>query len=140
VKWIGIGVGALIVLVGVYVFYVLTIANPRVAAELRNAPAGERAGKVMLLTLPSGKTLPVNYLREGDVVYAGADGPWWREIRGDGASVTLLVMGETLQGRATAVEDDPTRTHDVFSRLRPSAPSWLPDWANGVLVQIELER
>lgn len=139
-KWIGIGVGALIVLVGVYVFYVLTIANPRVAAELRNAPAGERAGKVMLLTLPSGKTLPVNYLREGDVVYAGADGPWWREIRGDGASVTLLVMGETLQGRATAVEDDPTRTHDVFSRLRPSAPSWLPDWANGVLVQIELER
>ena len=38
-------------------------------------PQGERAKKVMLSTLPSGCTIPVNYLREADGVYAGSDGP-----------------------------------------------------------------
>ena len=48
--------------------------NPGVAEELRAEPDGDRAQKVMLLTLPSGREIPVNYLREGDRVYAGADG------------------------------------------------------------------
>ena len=121
-------------------FVLLTqLANRSVTRELRDLPQGERATKVMLLTLPSGRTIPVNYLREADVVYAGSDGRWWRELRGDGAPVALEVRGEALRGHARAIENDSARTQDVFARLRPTAPSWLPDWLNGVLVEIRLD-
>ena len=100
---------------------------------MREQPNGERARKVMLIKLPSGRTIPVNYLREGDVVYAGADGRWWHELRGDGATVELFVRGETLSGRARAIEDDPDHRAAVFSRLRPTAPKF-----TGTLVQVDL--
>jgi hypothetical protein len=93
----------------------------------------------MLLTLPDGRTLPVNYLREGDKVFAGADGRWWRAFREGDVPVTVLVKGETLSGRASAVLDDPEYTEDVFSRLRPTVPKWLPDALNGVLVVVTLD-
>jgi hypothetical protein len=133
-KYVVIGVGAAVVLVVSYLTYAALIANPRVARELREEPGGERARRVMLLTLPSGRTLPVNYLREGNVVYAGADGRWWRELRGRGARVQLLVRGETLNGQARAIEDDPDHRAAVFGRLRPTAPMF-----TGTLVQIDLD-
>ncbi len=110
------------------------VANPRIIRQLIDEPRGELAGKVMVLTLPSGRRLPVNYLREGDRVYAGADGRWWKELVGDGHPVTLLVRGETLRGTARAVLDDPAARKDVFSRLRPRA---LPGF--GTLVEVRLE-
>jgi len=128
-------IGGLVLLVGIagYAVYMVRVANPAVERELRENPEGERAGKVMLITLPSGRTLPVNYLREGDTVYAGADGRWWHELRGQGAPVELLVRGKTLAGQARAVEDDPDHRAAVFDRLRPTAPKLF-----GTLVQIEL--
>ena len=132
--WTG---GAVLLLYGGLVL-LTQLGNRSVTRELRAFPQGERAKKVMLLTLPSGRTIPVNYLREADMVHAGSDGRWWRELRGDGAPVSLEIRGETLHGDARAVENDPARTHDVFARLRPTVPSWLPDWLNGVLVEIEL--
>jgi hypothetical protein len=115
------------------------LANPRVSAELREDPRGQRAQRVMLLTLPDGQILPVNYLREGDSVFVGADGRWWRQFRSGGAPVGMLIMGDTLAGHAVAVEEDADLTHEVFARLRPAAPAWLPDWLNGVLVVITLK-
>src|SRR6187549_673351 len=117
-KRVLISLVALTVLVLSYLAYAALISNPRVEREVREEPNGERARKVMLMTLPGGRTIPVNYLREGDVVYAGADGRWWREFRGDGADVQLLVRGETLSGRARAIENDPDHRAAVFSRLR----------------------
>lgn len=108
--------------------------NPRVERELREAPDGERARKVMLITLPSGRRLPVNYLREGDRIYAGADGRWWKELEGGFSPVVTFVRGETLEGRGRAVLDDAAYTKDVFSRLRPDA---LPGF--GTLVEILLD-
>ena len=35
----------------------------------------------MVLIFADGRGLPVNYLREGGVVYAGSDGRWWRAFR-----------------------------------------------------------
>ena len=128
-----ISVVVLLVLVAGYLAYAALIVNPRVEKELRENPDGERARKVMLIKLPSGRTIPVNYIREGDVVYAGADGRWWHELRGQGARVELLIRGETLSGVARAVEDDPDHRADVFSRLRPTAPKF-----TGTLVQVEL--
>lgn len=109
------------------------LLNRGVIRELREEPEGERAQKVMLLTLPSGKSIPVNYLRDGGVVYAGADFPWWRELRGEGEEVSVLIRGETLQGHGRAVEDDPLLRRSVFERLRPTAPRW-----TGTLVEIRL--
>ena len=109
-------------------------ANARVMRELRDDPQGERAAKVMLLTLPSGKVLPVNHLRDGDTVYAAADFPWWRELRGGGGRGSVWIRGETLAGQVRAVEDDPTLRAEVFARLRPTAPSW-----TGTLVVVDLD-
>jgi hypothetical protein len=126
---------AILAVGGVFVYFEYS-ANPRIERELIADPEGERAQKVMLITLPSGRRIPVNFLREGDRVYAGADGGWWEELvgDGDGLRVTLLVKGETLQGLARAVEDDPEYTRDVFSRLRPNAIEGF-----GTLVEIRLE-
>jgi len=111
-----------------------TGCNARVVRELREDPQGERAQKVMLLTLPSGKELPVNYLREGNTVYAAADFPWWRELRGGGGRGSVLIRGEVLPGHVRVVEDDPELRASVFERLRPTAVSWA-----GTLVVIDLD-
>lgn len=123
----------LLLVPGIFLYFE-HFGNPRIVRELTDNPDGERARKVMLLTLPSGRRIPVNYLREGDRVYAGADGRWWKELAGDGVPVTVLIRGETLRGQARAVLDDPAHTKDVFSRLRPSA---VPGF--GTLIEIRLE-
>lgn len=134
-KYLVIGLVVVAVLaIAAFVFVGCGVMNRGVIRELREEPDGERARKVMLLTLPSGKLIPVNYLREGAVVYAGADFPWWRELRGEGGPVSVLIRGETWQGRGRAVEDDPALRSSVFERLRPTAPSW-----TGTLVEIRLE-
>ena len=120
--------------------YVTQIGNPGVVAELRQNPMGKRAEGTMLLMFSEGKTIPVNYLREGTLVYAGADGWWWRQFEGKGAAVTLLVRGETLKGHATVILEDQEVIDEVFSKLRPTVPVWLPDWANGKLVIVDLKH
>ena len=133
-KWLALGLAvALALLVGSACVYSWWM-NPRVVRELREEPDGERARKVMLLTLPSGKALPVNYLRDGDTVYAAADFPWWRELRGGGGPGSVMIRGETLSGHVRVVEADPELRASVFARLRPTAPSW-----TGTLVAIELD-
>jgi|TARA_B110001469_G_scaffold103385_1_gene101857 hypothetical protein len=122
-----------------YGVYVTSIGNSGVVAELKQNPMGERAERAMLLTFPDGKTIPVNYLREDNRVYAGADGAWWRAFDGEGAAVTLLIEGEVLTGHATVELRDQEFIDDVFSRLRPTVPEWLPDWANGKLVIVDLK-
>jgi len=133
-KWIAIVLGAIVVLVAAMPLYYAYFMNPKVARELREDPDGERAQKVMLITLPSGRAIPVNYLREGDTVYAGADGSWWKELRGEGGRGTVLVRGETLEGHMRAVEDDAELRTSVFGRLRPTAVSFA-----GTLVVVELD-
>ncbi len=114
------------------------VINPRVMGELRTDPQGHRAAKVMIISLPGGKRIPVNYLREDDKVFAGSDGPWWRALC-DGAPVTVEIRGETLNGYARVVEDDPGYKRDVFSRLRPTVPKWLPSWLDAKLVVVTLD-
>ncbi len=133
-KWLWVGLLCVPVLLVTSACVYTWFANPRVIRELREEPDGERAKKVMVLTLPSGKVLPVNYLRDGDTVYAAADFPWWREIRGEGGRGTVFIRGETLPGHMRAVEDDPELRKSVFERLRPTAPSF-----TGTLVVIHLD-
>jgi hypothetical protein len=128
-------IAALALLVLGYWIFVVQIGNPRVVRELIENPNGERAGRVMLLTLPSGRRIPVNFYREDDMVYAGADGSWWKELVGDGFPVSVLVRGETLQGTARTVLDDPAYTKQIFEKLRPNAIEGF-----GRLVEIRIEN
>lgn len=125
---------ALPVLAGAVYVYMEHVGNPQVTRELLEQPQGERAAKVMLITLPSGRRIPVNYLREDAMVWAGADGVWWKELRDGPHSVTLLIRGETLKASARAVLDDPAYRKEVFAKLRPTA---LPGF--GTLVEMKLE-
>lgn len=138
-KWFLIAAAVVAMLFAALRIYFGLVANPAVAQELRHDPSGERAGVVMLLTLPDGRTLPVNYLRQGNRVFAGADGRWWRGLREGNALVSVWIRGETLQGRARVVLDDPEYKREVFGRLRPDVPKWLPAWLDGHLVVIDLD-
>ena len=142
-KWLIIVAGAIVgllvvVLLGGRIYYSVSF-NPKVAQELQDSPDGERAELVMLLTFPDGSVLPVNYLREGDQVFAGADGRWWRAFRAGNVPVKVFIKGEEYTGKARTVMDDPEYTRDVFKRLRPNVPKWLPDWLNAYLVVIDLD-
>ena len=137
-KWIAVILGLLALspsLVGV-VFSL--IVNPIVSKELRNNPDGREAREAMLLTF-EGRTLPVNYLKEGNNVYIGVDGRWWRAFAGGRVAVSMLIAGEPYKGFAELAADDPAYIKDVFSRLRPTTPDWLPSWLSAQLVVITLD-
>jgi len=135
-KWIALGIVLVLLLLVGYRAVTVDDVNARVAQEIQANPTGERAQRTMLLTLADGRTYPVNYLREAGVVYMGIDGRWWREFVGAGQSVQMFIQGENQAGHAITVLDKPEFTADVFSRLRPTAPAWLPAWLNGKLVVI----
>jgi len=132
-KWLGVATVAIGLLVAGFAVYQWR-ANARVVQELHDEPQGARAQKTMVLTLPSGKAIPVNYLRDGETVYAAADFPWWRELRGGGGPGQVMIRGQTLPGHVRAVEDDPELRDSVFERLRPTAPRW-----TGTLVVVDLD-
>ena len=113
--------------------------NALVIAEIQANPGGERAARSMVITLADGRVYPVNYLREGNLVFMGIDGRWWRAFRGDGQQVEMLIQGQLLIGSARVELDDQAYIDEVFARLRPKVPSWLPDWLNGKLVVITLD-
>ena len=89
------------------------------------------------MTLPDGDQIPTSYLREGNQVFAGADGHWWRALRDGDVPATLPIKSEGLKGKARAILDDPAYTNDVFKRLRSNVRKWLPNWLNGDFIVID---
>ncbi|MFT6436984.1 MAG: hypothetical protein ACJAVI_005058 [Candidatus Azotimanducaceae bacterium] len=116
----------------------LLLMNPMIVNQIKNKPTSEIAGEALALSFSSGKEIPVNYLREGNQVFVGADGPWWREFENGPTPVKLVIKGVKLTGSATVVLDDPEYTQEIFARLRPTTPGWLPDWLKGKLIVIKL--
>ena len=112
--------------------------NQRVERELRAAPDGATARRVMMVSLPDGRSLPVNYLREGKLVFIGVDGFWWRQFLGAARPVEMFIRGKRINGYAKLVLDRPDYVAEIFERLRPKVPSWLPSWLNGKLIVIEI--
>ena len=112
--------------------------NQRVERELRADPEGSTARRVMMVSLPDGRSLPVNYLREDELVFIGVDGFWWRQFTGEGQAVEMFIRGELVNGYAKAVLDRPDYVSEIFKRLRPKVPAWLPSWLNGKLIVIEV--
>ncbi len=58
--WIAPVVGVLAVLA--FIAHTRLVQNPRVVRTLTGDPGGELAARVLILELPSGKSIPVNYL------------------------------------------------------------------------------
>ena len=114
------------------------IINPIVSAEIRDNPGGGQAKESMLLTFEQ-RTLPVNYLQEGNTVYVGVDGDWWPVFEGGGIPVSMLIRGVNYKGHAVLADGDPSIVADVFSRLRPTTPDWLPSWLTAKLVVITVQ-
>lgn len=138
IAWIVLAVCVTVLLV--FVVQTRTIQNPRVLRRLEREPDGALATRVLVLTLPSGKSIPVNYLLERDadgreIVHVASDFFWWRELRGVGAPVEVVIRNVRRRGHARANEDDPEHRRSIFDRLRPTAPGWF-----GVHVEIALEN
>ena len=114
------------------------VRNPDVMRQIESKPDGYRAQNTLILEGPDGRRFPVNYLREENVVYLGADGRWWRQFE-TAAPVTLVLRGDVVSGTARAVRDDPELRRRVFRELRPLFPTWLPEWLGGVLVAVDLD-
>ena len=129
------------ILVSVFLyFYIATVfvGNPRVIAELQSEPDGPLSDLVGILTLSDERKIPVNYLYENEQVFLGADGPWWRDFRGDGVEVVIWIKGNEFRGLATVKLEDRATKDRVFPIIRPRVPEWLPDFLNAKLVVIQL--
>ena len=131
-----IGVVVLLVVGAVAMKWRGDTVNTRVMNEIRLDPFGERARKTMIATLEDGRVYPVNYLREDGRVYMGIDGLWWRVFQGEGSRVQMEINDQIVTGTGVVILDDPARVDDVFSRLRPTVPEWLPRALNGKLVEV----
>ena len=138
-KWILIVLGVLVVLFVAYGLYINLVGNPRVMESLKSDPQSDQAARAMIITFPDGRELPVNYLWEGNTVFAGSDGRWWRAFQEGDVPVTLLIRGQTLTGRASVELNDQAYIDDIFSRLRPAA-SWVPQALDAKLVVITLDE
>ncbi len=83
------------------------------------------------------KTFPVDYLREGNMVYIGSDSDWWKHLEG-GAEVTMLIQGAEVTGWAIPILDDPERSSAGFKKLRP----WTymrAEWTGAIFVEVEIQ-
>ena len=63
---------------------------------------GRKSGKIY--------TTPVNYHRVGDALHVISvrSRTWWRNLRGEGAAVTLRLQGKERQAWGRAIEDEQT--------------------------------
>ena len=84
--------------------------NPIMMWLLRSPLHGMLSGSTMIITYTgrkSGKTLstPVNYVRDGDVLWTISfrHRTWWRNL--NASPVTLRIQGRDVAGVATAITD-----------------------------------
>ena len=97
--------------------------NPIMMWLLRSPLHGMLSGSTMIITYTgrkSGKTFstPVNYVRDGDVLWAVSyrHRTWWRNLHN--SPVTLRVQGKDVAGVATAVTDQQAVTDCLTAYLR----------------------
>ncbi len=120
---------------------VIVLANPVVSAILRSERHALLSDGIMLITLKKRgtselQTFPVDYLRESNIVYVGADSGWWKHLEG-GAEVHLLIQGRERVGRALPILNDPDRSTAGFKKLRP----WTYKralWTGAVFIEIQI--
>jgi len=86
------------------------IVNHAMKLVLRSPVHGVVSKSILLITFTGRKsgmtyTTPASYSQYGDQVYIFTHANWWKNLR-SGASVTLRVQGQELQGLAEPVAED----------------------------------
>jgi deazaflavin-dependent oxidoreductase (nitroreductase family) len=111
--------------------------NSIVAGILHSPLHGVVSGAMMLITFQgrkSGKTYttPVEYLRQGDVLYVLSDRArtWWRNLvsaNENGVPVILHLQGQDVHGTARTIVSEPELTHELltFLHARPAYKKYL---------------
>ena len=103
-------------------------ANPLIRSVLRSPAHGLFSRNLALITVTgrrSGRsfTIPVGYREKGDRVTIEVGWPerkrWWRNLRGEGAPVQLVLHGKRRAGHATARGDEQSGV-TVEVRLEPA--------------------
>jgi hypothetical protein len=130
-----------IVLIFAVIAVLLLISHVLVPVVLKSKQHALLSGHIMLITMTKRETgnlitFPVDYLREGNTVYAGSDSTWWKNLEG-GAEVYLLIQGTEYVGWATPITDNLDRIKEGFKKLRPWT-YWRASWSGAVLVEIQL--
>ncbi len=133
---------SLAILVGIAIVLII-VANPIVTAILRSERHALLSDGIMLITMKKRgtselKTFPVDYLREANTVYVGADSGWWKHLEG-GADVRMLIQGTEQVGWATPILDDPDRMAVGFKKLRPFTYKRAL-WMGAVFIEIEIQK
>jgi len=121
----------------------LAVAHLLVPPILRSEQHTLLSGHILLITMKKRETsdvitFPVDYRREGNIVYVGSDSEWWKHLEG-GAEVRLLIAGNEVIGQATPILDDPDRIKEGFKKLRP----WTYKralWTGAVFVEIHIQN
>jgi deazaflavin-dependent oxidoreductase (nitroreductase family) len=98
--------------------------NPIIKWLLRSPLHGLVSKNMMLITYTGRKsgqayTIPVNYLREGDLFTTTSfrQRTWWRNLRGS-VPVTLRVQGQELKATAKVIEDEEGVTVGLMAYLQ----------------------
>lgn len=100
--------------------------NPIMMWILRSPMHGMLSGNTTIITYTgrkSGKTFstPVNYIRDGDVLWVVSfrHRTWWRSLRD--ARVTVRLQGNDLAGVAKAITDEREVTECLMAYLRKAS-------------------
>jgi hypothetical protein len=103
--------------------------NRVLKALLRSRAHRLVSGRFALITYTGRKsgreyTIPSFYRDKGDQITIAVGWPdqkvWWRNLRGEGAPVTLVVRGQTVKGHAVATREG---ERDALVRVRVESRS-----------------
>lgn len=93
----------------------------RALAALLRSPAHAAVSRSYILITVTGRrtgrrhTLPVSYREDGGIVRIHVGWPehkrWWRNLRGAGAPVTIVLRGATRTGHGVAHGDERSGVH-----------------------------
>jgi hypothetical protein len=97
-------------------FAVFNQTGNRLVRGLLRSPAHALVSRRLALVTVTGRrsgkrfTFPVGYQQDGDEVTIGVEWPqrkvWWRNLRGEGAPVTMRLRGTERRGHARASEGE----------------------------------
>ena len=116
-----------------------TFINPSIVSELQSTPITPRAERLLVLALPD-RELPLRYLQQGDCLYLGAGGTWWRQLQTP-LSVQVWLRGHPQTAIAQAFPGASAVRKPVMRQLRDRWPaSWLRVIRKGQLVLVDLQH
>lgn len=90
-------------------FWVRAFFNPLAKWMLRSPLHGVMSWRLLLITFTGRKTgkrftIPVAYMRQGDVLLIGAGGQWWKNLR-NGGQIQVQVRGRNYTGVTEVIRD-----------------------------------